>query len=154
MIAAEDGHATRGAIMYRSYVAIGLLAVAVSVLGCAGRGSTVQMTSTREIPAAEGTVKVSTGDNENTRLQVDVRHLAQPSRVEGGTSVYVVWIRGVNSASEPQNVGALVVDKDLNGKLETVTPLRVFDLFLTAEPSARAMAPTGKELLSVQVNRN
>ena len=32
-------------------------------------------------------------------------------------------------------MGALVVDKNLDGKLVTITPLRTFELFITAEAS-------------------
>jgi hypothetical protein len=64
---------------------------------------------------------------------------------------YVVWIQPRNA--EIQNVGALQVDADLVGKLDTTTPRRVFTLTVTPEPSARMAAPTRGALFTAEVNR-
>jgi hypothetical protein len=39
------------------------------------------------------------------------------------------------------------VDDDLEGNYSGVTPLRDFEIFVTAEPSAAGVSPTGKALL-------
>jgi hypothetical protein len=52
---------------------------------------------------------------------------------------------------DAQNVGALHVNEKLDGKLETVTALKQFLLFITAEPSPSAMVPTGKALMKTNV---
>jgi len=54
----------------------------------------------------------------------------------------VVWARA-DGAGSAQNLGALHVDKDLDGTLKTVTPLRTFDVFITAESSPTARAELG-----------
>jgi hypothetical protein len=38
-----------------------------------------------------------------------------------------------------------------NGKLEAATPLRTFDLMITAEPSQGVTAPSGTPVLKVRV---
>jgi hypothetical protein len=50
-------------------------------------------------------------------------------------------------------VGALKVDADLVGKLDTTTPHRTFTLTVTPEPSARMAAPTHAPVFTSEVNR-
>jgi hypothetical protein len=124
-----------------------LLAMAA---GCAG--PQVRMTVTEQMPAAEGNVKVSEADNENTALEVTVRHLASPEKIAPQATTYVVWARA-RGADSAQNLGALRVDDDLQGTLETVTPLRTFELFITAEASATSQSPSTPRLLTASVER-
>lgn len=109
------------------------------------------MTSSAQNIAGEGTVQVKGGDNGNTEVEVEVKHLAPPARVEADSSVYVVWIQPHNA--QIQNVGALEVNGDLVGKLDTTTPHRAFTLTITPEPSARMSAPTHKAVFTSEVNR-
>lgn len=104
------------------------------------------------IPAAQGEVRASKSENNNTVIEVNVRHLALPERVSPGANTYVVWARP-EGASGVQNLGALRVSADLSGSLRAVTAFRQFELFITAEPSAQVMRPSGAELLSAQLRR-
>jgi hypothetical protein len=124
-----------------------LLAIAA---GCAG--PQVRMTVTEEMPAAEGRVKVGEADNENTALEVTVEHLAAPEKIAPEATTYVVWALATGTDSA-QNLGALRVDDDLKGSLETVTPLRAFEVFITAEASATARSPSTPRLLTASVER-
>lgn len=127
-------------------LAAGLI-VAMTLVGCA---STYQMTAGPQVPAAKGTVQAKTGDNGNTRLKLSVQHLAVPDRITAGSTVFVVWAR--SSGAPAQNLGTLRVDKDLEGTLSTLTPLRTFDLTVTPEASASAQDPTGPTVLETSVN--
>jgi hypothetical protein len=114
------------------------------------------MQASPRIPSAEGAVSVENGDNGNYKVGVSVKHMAPPERVATGASSYVVWLRplaGDQKAQPPMNVGALAVNKDLEGNLTTVTPYRQFDLFVTAEPVSNTTAPTGEQLLTTTVRR-
>jgi len=133
---------------------VAVAAFAVAVVGCASGTGTVRMTTNGDIPAAQGTAKASPASNGNTALEVDVKHLAPPGRVVSGATTYVVWVHGKDGEGAAQNVGALRVDGELRGTLNTVTPLRTFELFITAEPSSTISAPTGKQLLSASVQRH
>ena len=104
-----------------------------------------------ETPAGHGTVEATKGDNDNTKLDVRVKHLAPPSKLADDASVYVGWIQ--TPKGEVQNVGALDVDKDLVGRLETTTPHKTFTVSVTPEPSARMAAPTHKAVFTSEVDR-
>ena len=121
-----------------------LLAAAVAVCACsslglgggsssssAGGNRTENLTASSQLPAAEGQVKFAPTKNGNTSVDVSVKHLAHPERLNPPASTYVVWIQRAADAA-PQNIGALKVDDQLNGELRTVTPLGAFDLFVTA----------------------
>lgn len=123
-----------------------LMLTGLAAASCAGPRK-LKLESSGDIPAAEATVALGTNSNGNTTFDLEVRHLALPSRVDPAATVYVVWLRGGDSAAQAQNMGALKVDKDLDGSYSGVTPLKDFDLFVTVEPSAVAVSPTGKSLL-------
>ncbi len=110
------------------------------------------MSVTERMPAAEGSVMVAKADNDNTALEVRVRHLASPEKIAPEATTYVVWARA-SGADVVQNLGALKVDKDLQGTLKTVTPLRTFDVFITAESSPTVQSPSSDGLLIASVER-
>lgn len=131
-------------------------AALVAMSGCAmlggGSGGGRSFSSDPTMPAAEGKAKFSKASNDNTTVDVSVKHLAQPEKLTPPASTYVVWIQA-NPNEGPQNIGQLKVDKDLNGTLQTVTPFHSFDLFITAEGSGQVQSPAGKRLLWTSYSR-
>jgi hypothetical protein len=99
--------------------------------------------------AAEGKVSARVGDNLNTNLEVEVKHLAPPGRVVQGARVYVVWVRPASGTV--QNVGALRLNENLEGKFTTVTPFREFTLWVTPETAATVQAPTSDPVMQAQI---
>jgi len=133
--------------MKRQLLAIAmLLLTGLTAASCAG-SKDVRLTSSGDIPASASVVKMGTSDNGNTTFELKVEHLAPPERVDPAATVYVVWTRGRESGAAVQNMGALIVDDDLNGSYTGVTPLKEFELFVTAEPTLSNTSPTGKALL-------
>jgi hypothetical protein len=116
--------------------------------GCA---STSTLQNSGRIPAAQAEVKVKGEDNGNSRVRLQVKHLAPPSAVRPDAQSYVVWIEPAGT-SRPQNLGALQVDDDREAKLDATTPYHEFNLFVTAEPSPQAQVPTGEHLLRGRVD--
>lgn len=134
---------------YRTVSTIALLS---AIAACSG-AMNLRLTASPEIPAAQSTAKITSTDNGNTKIDLKVEHLAAPGRVNSTASVYVVWVRADHPDARPQNIGALRVDGDLNGEFIGVTPLKSFDLFVTAESSQAASQPTGNRLLYTSVSR-
>jgi hypothetical protein len=144
-------------------VMAGSLALAVlpgssgcSSLGLAPRAAapSVPLAAAPQVPGAEGTVGTGVDANGNTRVTVAVRHLAPPDRLRQGASVYVVWARptGADAAQQqPQNLGALRVDSDLRGTLETITPMRDFEIVITAEDSPTTITPSQAQVLRAEI---
>ena len=61
----------------------------------------------------------------------------------------MVWVRGLAPEAQAQSLGALKVDKNLNGKITAITALPAFALFITAEVSPVVTEPSGPELLKL-----
>lgn len=140
--------------MKRLFVMVSLLAIsAVSLFAIWpwSSGREYRMTASGSVPAATGTVKVKMDKaNGNTKLDIKVRNLANPSRLTPPANVYVVWVRPRGGDAIRQ--GGIGVDNSLNGELKVVTTLKDFDLFITAEQSETVTVPSNVEILHTHVS--
>ena len=117
-------------------------------LGCGGPKK-VDLNPSSSVPAAMGHAEITHDKNGNTVVDLKVHHLAKPENLSPPESVYVVWFQPPGQPA--QNQGMLRVDKDLNGEFKTTTPLKNFDVFVTAEPGPTVTAPTGPEIMRQHV---
>jgi len=115
-------------------------ALAFGGCGTTGHTQTWSMNTAQSVPAADGKVKVKAEKSGNTRIKVEVAHLAPPTAVFEQASTYVVWVKPYTGAA--QNVGVLKLDKNLKGKLETQTAFKQFTVMVTAEQSANVTVPS------------
>ena len=129
---------------------IAVLASLSLLLSCA---PVIHMTNGPMVPAADGQVTVDVGPNDNTRLNIRVEHLAIPGKVDPGSTVYMVWVIANGMGSMPQSIGALKVDENLTGTLSTLTPLKQFELVVTAEPTATSDLMRGARVLTAMISR-
>jgi hypothetical protein len=129
----------------------GALVGALAFGGCSSMGheQTWSMATTDKIPSAEGKVKVKAEKSGNTRVKVEVAHLAPPAAVFDKASTYVVWLKP--ETGRAQNVGVLKVSNDLKGELETQTAFKDFTVIVTAEESANVTTPGPNSVMNTQV---
>lgn len=144
--------------MRRNRWAMGILCAGLAIGGCSTVKSmtgadtqTWPLTVSSGLPAARGEAKVTPQKDGNTKLVVNVEHLASPEQAAPDATTYVVWVTPQGGGS-PQNMGALTVDKNLNGSLTTMVPFRDFDVKVTAEPSAHATQPTRHQVMEARVH--
>lgn len=109
------------------------------------------LTAASIVPGARGELKVDKDKNGNTRLSMAVQHLANPANLTPPATAYVVWLQ--DRGGDAENRGRLKMDKNLKASFETVTPLKNFDLLVTAEQDLQAKTPTGPEVLKASVQR-
>jgi hypothetical protein len=107
------------------------------------------VTAASIVPGARGEIAISRDKNGNTSLKMKVEHLANLENLTPRASAYVVWFRERGGTSE--NQGQLKVDKNLKASFETVTPLKSFDVSVTAEQDARVAGPSGPEVLRATI---
>jgi hypothetical protein len=126
--------------------------VCLGVLIFAGLGwaKTYHFASTKIDPSAMGDVDLSKDKNGNTNVSLRVEHLAKPTLLTPPANLYVVWFQ--EPGSEPENEGQLQVGNDLRGQLKTTTPLRNFDIFVTAETDPTTKTPSDQAVLRVTVH--
>jgi hypothetical protein len=121
----------------------------VLLLSLACYAKTFRLTGDPSIPSATGKVETHHDKNGNTKLDVEVEHLAKPEKLTPSKNTYVVWIQP--SGGSPQSLGELKVGDHLKGEFSTATPEKNFDLFITAENDPRASTPSDPQLLKTHV---
>jgi hypothetical protein len=107
------------------------------------------LTADPSVPAARGEVNIGKDKNGNTKVDLQVKFLAPPENLTPPKTAYLVWFQ--DRGGEPTMEGQLRLDKKLNGNFKTTTPLRNFDLFVTAETDASAKTPGSPQLLRTSV---
>jgi len=120
----------------KKVILLAAMCMSVGLLGCA---TTVPIPTSSVVPAATGATKVSKDANSNTKVELKVEHLAHPSSLEPPKSVYVVWVE--TPEGQKFNLGQLMVDKNLKGEINGVTPFKSFRLIVTAEDFATVTQP-------------
>ena len=105
------------------------------------------------VPAATGSVKVSSDNNNNYAIKLKVTNLAEPSRLQPKRDLYVVWL--VTKDDLTKNIGQLTSSTSffsslLEGKLTTVSPYKPDYIFITAENNANIQIPEGTVVLTTK----
>lgn len=143
----------------RRVMAVGMLGTALGLgaggaIGCSSlqqRGaSTWNLQPSPTLVAAKGKVVVGPlKEGGNRQVWVEAQHLAPPERAFG-KQTYVVWVVP-REGGEPQNMGALVPNQDLNANLTFNTAFRNFDVVVTAEEQSNATSPSDDRAFQVAV---
>jgi len=110
-----------------------------------------RLTNTGVAPAAEGKVITDTDRNGNTGVEVHVKHMANPQSLTPAKEQYLVWVQA--RGKDPELLGALRVNADLEGSLRATTPLKQFDVLVTAEDSIKPETPSSQVILRGSVER-
>lgn len=121
---------------------VAIVIICVLLLGSCARK--IHFDNSSVVPAAQGTVKMKTDKNNNHSIKVDIKHLADPMRLQPAKAVYVAWIE--TAGKGPQNIGQLktssgLISNTLKASLEAVSPFKPTRLFITAEDEANIQSP-------------
>jgi len=104
----------------------------------------VNFNTSTVVPAAEGVVKIKKDSNKNNSVDIKIKNLAEPDRLQIPKSVYVVWM--VTEDNGVKNIGQLKSSKSmfssqLEGTLKTVTSFTPKRIFITAEDNSDISMP-------------
>lgn len=110
-----------------------------------------RLINTGVAPAAEGKATTSTDRNGNTEVEVQVKHMASPQKLTPARQTYLVWVQP--RGKDPELLGILRVNEDLQGSLKATTPYKTFDVFVTAEDIVNPPTPSGTVVLKGTVDR-
>ena len=126
-----------------------LIAISLAALAWAGD---VPLVASSSVPAAAGKINYEHDRNGNIKVDIKTKHLAAPERLTPAKNAYVVWIR--SNDGQTQNAGVLKVNDKLEGSFTTTTPIKAFDVVITAEDSPTVSQPSGPEVMhgSIQVH--
>ena len=129
----------------KPYVVLAL--AGLTVLTTVGSAKKFPLTAAASVPAARGEVDVGRDKNGNTKVELKVEHLAAPENLT--PPAYVVWFQ--ERGAEPLNQGLLKPGGDLKATFRSITPLKTFDVLVTAESDPNTKSPGGPEVMRASV---
>lgn len=103
------------------------------------------------VPAARGTITLTTDKNKNNVIDVNLQYLAEPNRLTPPMKVYVVWMSGTDNMNH--NIGQVRINtgfmsKGLKGSFRTVSSSKPQRIFVTAEIDAGVTNPSNMVVLT------
>ena len=116
---------------------VAVLLIALLATGCA------KNVKFRPLPLAgsgTATAKVELTYDRNNNLEVKLSNVPEPSALKTGYTRYVLWA-ATPDRQHVVNIGQFRVDEKKNAAIKTLTPLRGFILFITAEAAGDAQTP-------------
>ncbi len=126
---------------------VAIVIIAISASSCARR---MTFTTSRIAPSAEGRVKIKKDKNDNYAIELKVRHLPDPKRLDPPRKTYIVWMETMRNGTK--NIGNLntssgLFSKTLKSSLNTVSPYKPTGFFITAENAESITYPNGEVVL-------
>jgi hypothetical protein len=103
------------------------------------------------VPAAKGSVSITTDSNKNYILKIQVSDLAEVERLESSKATYVVWME--TDKGNFENIGQLKSSASFFSKqhlasLKTASSYKPVKVFITAENDINAQYPDNQIVLS------
>jgi hypothetical protein len=130
---------------------LGLLALLATIIVLPFTSCSRKMTflNSSVVPAAQGSVKVTTDKNKNYVIKIAVKDLADVSRLQPPKKTYVVWME--TDQGKTENLGQLLsstgfMSKQMKASLETVSSFNPAKIYITAEDDASIQYP-GKQII-------
>ena len=117
-----------------------LLLAAVAMLAGAGCTRKIQLTPTPTARGGKASVEVELTYDRNNTLQLEMSNVPDPSTLNASYTRYVLWVATPDKQSIV-NAGQIRVTDDHSAKIQTLTPLREFILFITAEAQGDVASP-------------
>jgi len=121
------------------------------LLATAAWGREDKLTNTGLAPAAEGKIITDNDRNGNTGIEIHVKHMATPQSLTPARQGYLVWVQP--RGKDPELLGALRVNSDLEGSLKAATTYKDFEVIITAEDSMKPDTPSSAVILKGTVER-
>ena len=135
----------------KAYRKIVLFLLCSFLLAATAWGREDRLTNTGAAPAAEGKVITDNDRNGNTGVEIQVKHMATPQSLTPARQTYLVWVQP--RGKDPELLGALRVNGNLEGSLKAATPYKDFEILVTAEDNMKPEMPSNMVILKGSVER-
>lgn len=105
--------------------------------GCAKR---IRFDALPQARGGKATARIELTYDRNNTLEVQLENIPDPSTLNPQYTRYVLWVASPDR-QYTVNIGQLRVDEQKKAAIKTLTPLRNFVLFITAEPQGDSKVP-------------
>lgn len=138
-------------------LSIGMFSLGIMIILMFFISSCVRSTSflgSSVVPAAQGSVKVKKDDNKNYVIQIQIKDLADVSRLHPPRESYVVWME--NEQGNKEKLGQLLssksfLSKQMTADLKTISSYKPIKIFVTAENESNVQYPNDEVVLTTEV---
>ena len=120
---------------------LSILALVLIISSCA---NTAKFPVSNVTPAADIVATMNRDNNGNYKISVTAKNLAAVERLNPPKTAYVVWI--VTEKDGVRNIGKMLNKNAQTTNLETLTPFKFSEVFITAEDQVDASYPNGLEI--------
>lgn len=130
------------------FLGISALIILLSFNACA---KNISFLTSSVVPAARGTVKVKTDNNNNYAIDISLTDLAEVTRLEPSKLTYIVWMdtdQGLTKNIGQLNSSKGFISKQLKGTFKTVSSFKPIKIFITAEDDPNTQYPGTQVVLS------
>jgi hypothetical protein len=132
---------------------LGLLALLATIIALPFTSCSRKMTflNSSVVPAAQGSVKITNDKNKNYVIKIEVKDLADVSRLQPPKKTYVVWME--TDQGKTENLGQLLsstgfMSRQMKASLETVSSFNPAKIYITAEDDPGIQYPGRQIVLS------
>ena len=138
---------------YMFSISLKTLLVVCSLLFLTSCAKKLRFATSTVVPAAEGRVKYKKDDNGNYAIDVDIKNLADPTKLVPPKNTYVLWME--TDQSNVQNLGQIVsstglFSSTLKASLNAVTSFKPRSFFITGEESPAVTYPGPQVVLTTR----
>ena len=126
----------------RTFVLLAALLMEAASSGCA---KSIRFNALPLAHAGKATVRIDLTYDRNNLLEVKLTNVPDPSALNDQFTRYVLWVATPDRV-HVTNAGQLRVDEKHQADIKTLTPLRRFILFITAEARGDVTTP-GQEVV-------
>jgi hypothetical protein len=126
----------------------------VTVLTLCSCAKKIRFQNSPVVPAAHGTVKVKKDNNNNYSISIHITDLAEADRLTPPRRIYIVWMDAKDVLSK--NIGQIGSSGNLlssrkKSSFQTVSPIKPYRIFITAEDDANTMYPGTQVILATDI---
>jgi len=116
------------------------LALVAALLLTAACNRQIRLATLPLARGGEATVRVELTYDRNNTLRIQLSNVADPSALNPAYTRYVLWV-ATPDRQTTVNAGQIRVDENRRAEMQTLTPLREFVLFITAEARGDVTTP-------------
>ena len=126
-----------------------MLTISALVILLSSCATSIKFPVSTVTPAADIVASITKDHNGNSKITITAKNLADVERLSPPKAAYVVWI--VIERDGVRNIGKLLNKNAQATGLETLTPFKLTEVFITAEDYADAIIPAGIEISRIQL---
>ncbi len=125
----------------------------ILVLALSACSTKVEFPVSEVVPSAEAIAKISTDDNGNYVIEVEIHNLSQPNRLSPKRNYYVLWAQ---TAQGSINLGQIKVKEstfgsNLYAEIKATTALKPTRLVISAENKLNQSSPSTFTILETKI---